>query len=141
MEKRTTTFVKWKQIVDYPEFYISNNGLLKRGNVLQNLKMAENQKGYLFYTFYIQHSSNPNAIPAWKKYIHQLVYEYFGDLTKYKGKVVIDHINENKKDNRIENLQILSPKQNNIKSCLHRGIISKNRFDEISKNESEVDNG
>jgi len=49
-------------------------------------------------------------------YIHQLVAMAFLGHTPNGHKLVVDHINEDKLDNRVENLQLISNKENVIKS-------------------------
>ena len=74
---------------------------------------------------------------------HRFVYEVFkGPIPKC---LQVDHINEIKSDNRIKNLQLLTPRQNNKKSN-NRPIISTNietgkerRFISIKKASIELD--
>lgn len=51
-------------------------------------------------------------------FIHQLVWDAFGDKPRNGRKIVPDHINDDKEDNRIDNLQLLT----------HRGNISKGKL-------------
>jgi len=54
--------------------------------------------------------------------IHKLVYETFGK-NKIKGDLQIDHKNNNRYDNRISNLRLVTPKVNNHWNKKKYGII------------------
>lgn len=51
-------------------------------------------------------------------FIHQLVWDAFGDKPRNGRKLVPDHINDNKENNRIDNLQLLT----------HRANVSKGKL-------------
>ena len=46
--------------------------------------------------------------------VHRIVYTWFNGFIP--NGLIVDHINNNKFDNRIENLQLLTPKQNLFKA-------------------------
>jgi hypothetical protein len=48
--------------------------------------------------------------------LHLLVWDNFGDLPRNGHKLEVDHIDENKQNNRIDNLQILTTRENSTKS-------------------------
>lgn len=52
--------------------------------------------------------------------VHQLVAIAFMNHTPNRYKIVIDHINDDKSDNRLENLQIITPRENAYKTQLRR---------------------
>ena len=111
-------------IVDSEEFYehpIFNNYLAsKNGNIysLKSKKILSKKKnnGYGYLIFYLYDEKK-------NYYQHRFVYEVFNGLIP-KGKQV-DHINNLRNDNKIENLQLLTPQQNNAKSN-NKPIISTN---------------
>ena len=127
---------KKRVIIDGKKFYkhpvFSNYAANKNGKVTniktkRIIKMFNNGNGYLFFAIYGEKRKN--------YYQHRFVYEVF------KGKIPphleIDHINNNKTDNRIKNLQLLTHKQN-IEKTKNKPIISisiktgeKRRFDSI----------
>lgn len=123
----------WKDIEEYKGLYkVSNNGLVKRltnkvrksnGVILsvkeKILKCSNHAGGYLS----VRLSKNGKTRQF---LIHVLVWEAFGNYKKNLH-MHIDHINENKKDNNIKNLQLLSHRQNNIKT-----LRLKNKFTGVS---------
>lgn len=94
----------WKQIVDYPNYYISNFGNIKnKKNKL--LKNSDNGSGYIKTIIY------NNNIPK-TFYIHRLVAKYF--LENYDENLEIDHIDRNSLNNSISNLRMATRSQNCI---------------------------
>lgn len=88
----------WKQIIDYPDYEISNQGNVISKRVTGTgkvLKQTKNKYGYL-------------TVGLWKEKcktftVHRLVAECF--LENPENKPCVDHINRNKCDNRVENLR------------------------------------
>ena len=137
---------KRRVIIDGVKFYkhpeFSNYAANKDGDVI-NLKTkkimnkCKNNSGYLFFGIYNKKLKKPKSYSQ-----HRFVYEVF------KGKIPsnfeIDHINENKTDNRIKNLQLLTHQQNVEKSrnkpiistCLQTG--EERKFDSIKKASIEL---
>jgi hypothetical protein len=52
--------------------------------------------------------------------VHTLVWDHFSNKKRDGHKLIPDHINENKLDNRFENLQLLTARQNLTKSFLKK---------------------
>lgn len=110
----------WKDIKDYEGLYqISDFGRVKslerfvlnviHGKILRKERFL---KGFPDTYVHIQISLYKEGKER-KKYIHKLVAYYFmGHKTDGTTKKVIDHIDENKKNNREDNLQIISHKEN-----------------------------
>jgi len=57
--------------------------------------------------------------------IHTLVWDSFGNKKRNGHKLQIDHLDNNKLNNRIDNLQLLTPRENSHKACLLKKSSSK----------------
>ena len=100
----------WKDILDYEGYYkVSNYGRVmsvKRKYRPKEiiLKQARNKDGYMLVGL-----RKDGIIHSY--YVHRLVYEAFnGSLP---SEMHINHINEDKSDNRLENLNAMSQQDNN----------------------------
>ena len=125
----------------HPEF--SNYAASKDGDVINVKKnkvmsMIKNNCGYLHFNIY-----NKDLKKIKTNLQHRFVYEVFNG--KIPSHLEIDHLNENKTDNRIKNLQLLTHKQN-IEKSKNKPIISTNIktgekriFDSIKKTFIELD--
>lgn len=115
----------WKSLPNYENRYaISNYGRIKN---IKNRRMrvsSVNHNGYAVITL------KTNGIPKTYK-IHILVWEVFGDTPRKN--LTIDHIDNDKTNNHIDNLQLLSMRDNIVKaknfykkSGLPTGVSRKN---------------
>ena len=98
----------WKDIPNYEGLYqVSNLGKIKSFNSgkEKELKLIKHSKGYLKITLC------KNKIQK-RFLVHQLVAMTFLSHNPNGYKLVIDHINSNKSDNRLENLKIVSQREN-----------------------------
>lgn len=101
-----------KEIAGFTDYYVSEKGIVyttkisprynKKGE-LRVLKPRIHPSGYLYYGFFV-------GTGKWRKRYwrrgHRLVWEAFmGKITRSHQ---IDHINFDKHDNRLENLQCIS---------------------------------
>ena len=124
----------------HPVFYryaASKNGDILSLKSEKILKMKKIRGGYLSFVICDKKLEKP------KDYLqHRFVYEVFkGEIPRCKQ---VDHINEVKADNRIKNLQLLTPQKNSEKSN-SKPIISTNletgkerRFISIKKASDEL---
>ena len=107
----------WKDIEGYPDYQVSNMGRVKslerfrkgKHNSLvfvneKILKNSKNKNGYLCVN--LCKEGKPK-----KYYIHRLVASAF--LPNPNNLPEVNHINENKTDNRVENLEYCDRKYNN----------------------------
>ena len=124
--KMIDTRINQRVIIDGVKYYkhqvFSNYAASKNGEVI-NVKTERiikmiNCNGYLCFNIYDKKVEKPKVY-----YQHRFVYEVFqGPIPKC---FEVDHFNNFKFDNRIKNLQLLTHKQNVIKSN-SKPIISKN---------------
>lgn len=114
----------WKPVKGYEGYYeVSNHGRicgLERyvGRINNSgltckrraLKPRQDQNGYLLVSLC-------RANKGVTKRIHILVWDAFGDKPRDGMRLQIDHIDENKLNNTISNLQLLSNRENKSKSA------------------------
>ena len=105
----------WKDVIGYEGLYqVSNLGRVKSlGNDKTKkeriLKPGKNSVGYLHISLY------KNKTPT-SRTIHQLVCESFLNHKPCFYELVVDHINDNRLDNRVDNLQIVTSRENVYKT-------------------------
>jgi len=100
----------WKDVPEYEGLYqVSNFGRVKRITTNKILKL--NKRGF----HYLGTSLCKNGVVK-SIYIHHLVAKAFLNHKSCGHKYVVDHINDDPTDNRLENLQIVSQRFNTFKT-------------------------
>ena len=112
--KRLDLRIKQRVIIDGKKYYkhpvftnyaVSKNGIICNVKNERPRKMCTNNSGYQVFTMY-----NKQLAKIISYTQHRFVYEVFnGPVTKF---FEIDHINNDRKDNRLKNLQLLTRKEN-----------------------------
>lgn len=111
----------WKDIPNYEGFYqVSNLGRVKS---LKRTILGKKRKTYVEEK-YIKQMSSPNKYlkvnlrkNGLKQFaVHQLVAMAFLNHTPNGNTLVVDHINDNKIDNRLENIQVVTSRYNSCKT-------------------------
>lgn len=120
----------WKRIEWAPDYEISNYGRVKsykRDKINGKLiKLQTNCAGYVQIQLF-----NP-YIRKWKKTgVHRLVVETF--ISNPENKPQVNHINENKTDNRVDNLEWTTAKENANHGTRNEKISKKVRCIETDK--------
>lgn len=106
-----------KQIKGYPNYYISNLGkvYIKKGDQLIIKEGRPNKQGYLRIKLW-NHNKNKNFS------IHRLVVEHF--IGKIPNGYVVDHLNGNKSNNYVTNLEIVSVAENTRRASVSNYYMS-----------------
>ena len=92
-----------KPIPEYPEYYATISGKIWSSKRNKFLKLYKDRDGYLNVSI-----SNDYKISNFR--VHRLVFEAFNGVIP-KG-LQVNHINEIKTDNRLENLNLMTAKEN-----------------------------
>lgn len=115
---------EWKPIKDFEESHkISNFGKVmslarKWKPTTTYLKPLIGKKGYLRVQL--------RKIGKLRtRTIHTIVWDAFGDRPRNGLKLQVDHIDDNKQNNRIDNLQLLTNRQNVSKGLKNKKMSSK----------------
>lgn len=94
---------EWKIVLENPSYSVSNYGRVINNKTNRLLKLDTNQK-------YIRVSFNDKK----HYYVHRLVYCTFNNDYDLKD-FVIDHIDSNPSNNKLENLQKITVNENNLR--------------------------
>lgn len=94
----------WKTIPGYENYAISDKGNVKSMRFDRILKPANSDAGYLYVNLVANKLTKSTAV-------HRLVIENFTSV-KPDENYVVDHIDGNKNNNLVENLQWVSIKEN-----------------------------
>lgn len=141
---------EWRDVIGYEERYqISNLGRLRSKDVVitkkdgkhefrkgKILRLLTTKHGYLAY--YFGNGKDKRKMIR----IHRVVASAF--IPNYEGKPMVDHINRNRKDNRVENLRWCTLKENmnnpltleHLKNCrpnFKHSEETKKKLSEINK--------
>jgi len=102
----------WKDIKDYEGmFQVSNYGRVKSFKNKGNKILKGNIDGTGYTNVNLSKCDSKGYIQKIYK-IHTLVWDYFGSSKRNGIKLQVDHIDENKLNNHINNLQLLSQREN-----------------------------
>jgi len=111
---------EWRQITGY-KYYVSNEGEIRNKNGI-HLKTRYSKNGYELVNLCLNGKQKTF-------YVHRIVAQEF--IENPENKTDVDHINRNKKDNRVENLRWCTKNENMINigfyknNKLHEKNISK----------------
>lgn len=102
--------LRWKTINNFPDYSISHTGevISTKNNLNKLLKKTVSSDGYYRVNLY------KGGIASTKK-VHLLVWDAFGNKPRNGRKLQVDHIDNNKLNNNIKNLQLLSNRENTRK--------------------------
>lgn len=101
----------WRELADFPNYLFSNHGRIKNRNTNRILKGSNNNHGYL--TCRIK-NNNGKFIT---KDIHRLIAKCF--LSNFNNNLQVNHIDGNKHNNRIDNLEMVTGKENMAHALKH----------------------
>ena len=128
---------KWKSIVDFPNYWISNYGKIisfkrnKNGTILKNKKYKKH--------YYVRLYKNNKSF---KKYIHILVYENFHDY-KLKKNECIHHVDQDPENNYVDNLKLMTKSKHHSlhNSGINNPMFGKNHSQKTLKKLSNLNKG
>ena len=106
MENSKQIVENWKIVDDYPNYEVSNTGLVRNSKTRRVLKPSNNGGGY----FHVILSKN-NKTKTF--YVHRLVAVAF--VENPKKLIVVNHLNHKRNDNHADNLEWTSTLEN----CCH----------------------
>ena len=92
------SFIQWKIIKEYPDYRISNTGIVKNFKTKKEPNPTLLKSGY--YKFLVSGCSNSKDYSA-----HKLVAEYFVENTDPDKFKIVEHIDQDKSNNNASNLR------------------------------------
>jgi hypothetical protein len=108
---------KWKIIEDYEKYSVSNLGNIRNNNTGKKIKGRENISGYL--SVHLSDKNNKRMNKSISRIVAIAFLENIDNLPE------VDHINQIKIDNRVENLRWISRENNQRNKSKWQGTSSK----------------
>lgn len=105
----------WRTIVDYPNYEVSSFGNVRNVTTGRILKLGKNTHGY--YDVILSNAGKRKHYT-----VHRLVANAF--IENMNGKNCVDHINNNKTDNKVTNLRFATNQENNFNRSMRSDNIS-----------------
>lgn len=105
-----------KEIKGFPDYYVSNLGIAYTTKIshrynpkgkMMELQPRRHPSGYLYFGFFV--GKGPSKKRIWRR-AHRVVYETH--VGKIKNGLVIDHIDGDKHNNRVDNLRQVTHSEN-----------------------------
>ena len=93
---------EWKPILNHENYEVSNEGNIRRKANGVEVKQALDDREYYSIMLWTNNKQ-------FKKRVHRLIWNSFNEC---ECKQTVDHINQDKHDNRLENLRCISNKDN-----------------------------
>lgn len=120
---------QWKTIIEATNYEISNHGNVRNSTTLYILKGRESKSGYLQVSI-----KKNNEAHFTNQYIHRLVAIYW--LDNYENKTEVNHKDGNKLNNHCENLEWVTPSENQLhrQRILGKTKTSQRRIGKFDKN-------
>ena len=100
----TNKMYKKEKIIDFPDYQVDTNGIIYSKKD-KPLKYSINHKGYAIVNFYVDHKRTGHSV-------HQLVAKQFIYNDDPIKKFLVNHIDGNKLNNNISNLEWVTPAEN-----------------------------
>ena len=109
-----------KKIYDYNNYYVFNDGSIYNKARKAFLKPIKNMSGYCYITL----SKNKNKQNC---YIHRIVADHF--LNKNTEQLQVNHKNRIKTDNRLSNLEWITPSNNTKHAHMTKSLVPSQETD------------
>jgi len=109
-----TDLTEYKKIPEYPQYLVSKYGDVY--STKSNIIMTCSKQSAGYYRFGIQHNNKPVFL-----LLHRVLCRVYKDLPTLDSKLEVDHIDGNKDNNKLENLQVLSKELHLKKTLVDKG--------------------
>ena len=118
------------ELVDFPGYWAHPNGSIYSTKVsprynpkgeLRLLQPSYNKSGYLYYGLFVDRPNN-KAKRYWPR-AHKLIYQTF--IGEIPDGVEIDHYDDNRHNNSVDNLKLLTHSQNMLKAYARKRALKQ----------------